>query len=214
LTAGAISLSASSHLLPMLNSKAVKPVSRPPGRARLGTKPLPTGSVTSTKTIGSVPLTGSSPAITGVVGAKIKSGASPTSSFAWACRRLASGTQRYSRRRLRPSTQPSSRSPASNAWARTCPSGSVCANAIITPTRRVRSCRCARAASGHAAAAPPRTVMNSRRRMGSIRASQEGCGILPDLSPKVCDQSHKMHHTLRSATRKEAPWRRARPTGS
>ena len=43
LTAGATSLSASSHLLPMLNSKAVKPVSRPPGRARLGTKPRPQG---------------------------------------------------------------------------------------------------------------------------------------------------------------------------
>ena len=46
LTAGAISLSASNHLLPMLNSNRVEPVTRPPGRAKFVTKPLPTGSVT------------------------------------------------------------------------------------------------------------------------------------------------------------------------
>ena len=94
LTAGAISLSASSHLLPMLNSNVVKPVSRPPGRAKLGTKPLPTGSVTCTNTIGKVPLTGSSPATTGVATARITSGARPTSSVAWARNRPASGTKR------------------------------------------------------------------------------------------------------------------------
>ena len=35
--------------------------------------------------------------------------------------------------------------------------------------RRMRSGCCARAASGHAAAAPPRSVMNSRRRMCPLR---------------------------------------------
>jgi hypothetical protein len=34
---------------------------------------------------------------------------------------------------------------------------------ISTPTRRIRSPCCARAASGHAAAAPPSSVMNCRR---------------------------------------------------
>jgi hypothetical protein len=34
---------------------------------------------------------------------------------------------------------------------------------MSTPTRRMRSLGCARAASGHAAAAPPSSVMNSRR---------------------------------------------------
>jgi hypothetical protein len=33
----------------------------------------------------------------------------------------------------------------------------------FTPMRRIRSGWCARAASGHAAAAPPSSVMNSRR---------------------------------------------------
>src|ERR1700694_2670422 len=41
--------------------------------------------------------------------------------------------------------------------------------------RRIRSPCCARATSGHAAAAPPSTVMNSRR---LISASSSGDGIL------------------------------------
>ena len=62
-------------------------MSWPPGRARLGTKPLPTGSVTSTNTIGSARLTGSSrPAITGVVGAKIRSGGKPDEQSVSRCR--------------------------------------------------------------------------------------------------------------------------------
>ena len=34
---------------------------------------------------------------------------------------------------------------------------------MITPMRRIRPACCARAATGHAAAAPPSSVMNSRR---------------------------------------------------
>jgi hypothetical protein len=41
--------------------------------------------------------------------------------------------------------------------------------------------------------------------MGSFPAAKRDVEILPDLSPKVCDQSHLMHHTLRSATRKKPP---------
>jgi hypothetical protein len=40
------------------------------------------------------------------------------------------------------------------------------------PTRRTRSACCPRAASGQAAAAPPTSVMNSRRRMSNM-------GLLP-----------------------------------
>jgi hypothetical protein len=47
LTAGPASLSVCSHLL-IANSKLVKPVRSPPGLARFGTKPLPSGSVTCT----------------------------------------------------------------------------------------------------------------------------------------------------------------------
>src|SRR5262249_54120798 len=49
---GAISLSSSSHFAPKPNSKGVKPVVFPPGRARLSTKPMPTGSPTFANTMG------------------------------------------------------------------------------------------------------------------------------------------------------------------
>ena len=40
--------------------------------------------------------------------------------------------------------------------------------AMSTPMRRTRSACCARAASGQAAAVPPRNVMNSRRLMSDM----------------------------------------------
>ena len=50
---------------------------------------------------------------------------------------------------------------------------------VSTPTRRTRSTCCARAATGHAAAAPPSSVMNSRRvsfdhLVGARRAGWQG----------------------------------------
>src|SRR5260221_3034887 len=74
-TCGAVCLSASSHLVPIENSKLVKPVRLPPGCAKFGTKPWPTGSVTCVNTIGTVPLCSRSAAVTGVLLAKITSGA-------------------------------------------------------------------------------------------------------------------------------------------
>src|SRR6266540_5270668 len=44
-------------------------------------------------------------------------------------------------------------------------SGSSAARLMSTPIRRIRPPCCARAANGHATAAPPRMVMNSRRFM-------------------------------------------------
>src|SRR5262245_47956674 len=49
-TLGAICLSISTHLPLSLYSNAMKPVALPPGRARLSTKPAPTGSGTSANT--------------------------------------------------------------------------------------------------------------------------------------------------------------------
>ena len=43
------------------------------------------------------------------------------------------------------------------------------------PMRRIRSDCCARAASGHADAAPPSSVMNSRRLMPNMGAPSHGC---------------------------------------
>jgi hypothetical protein len=47
-------LSSSSHFPLMLYSKFMKPVTLPPGRARLSTKPPPTGSPTTGNTTGTV----------------------------------------------------------------------------------------------------------------------------------------------------------------
>src|SRR5262245_55103412 len=49
-TLGAISLRSSSHFAPMLYSNKTKPVALPPGRARLSTKPAPTGSIVPANT--------------------------------------------------------------------------------------------------------------------------------------------------------------------
>jgi len=51
-TRGAISLSNSSHFALIPYSNVVKPVTLPPGRARLATRPVPTGSPAAAKTMG------------------------------------------------------------------------------------------------------------------------------------------------------------------
>ena len=54
LSLGAISESSSSHLPPSEGSKLAKPVTFPPGRSSRATRPLATGSIAVTKTIGIV----------------------------------------------------------------------------------------------------------------------------------------------------------------
>ena len=71
-------------------------------------------------------------------------------------------------RTFRPSDHPSLASACRNAIARRGVSGSVSFVTVTTPTRRIPSPCCARAASGHAAA-PPSSVMNSRRLIRSPR---------------------------------------------
>src|SRR5262245_39867081 len=105
-TCGAISLSSSNHLPASEPTIAWKPVTLPPGRARLATKPLPTGSETVAKTMGMVRVCSNSAAVVGVTAERIRSGCSATSSFA--NRRLASASSgvahRVSNRILRAST--------------------------------------------------------------------------------------------------------------
>src|SRR5262249_51372370 len=54
------------------------------------------------------------------------------------------------------------------AVTRRCPSGSSLEKRVSTPIRCVWSACCPRAASGHAAATPPSSVMNARRLMLDI----------------------------------------------
>jgi hypothetical protein len=90
-------------------------------------------------------------------------GASATNSAASLRMRSAlPAPQRKSIRTLRPTAHPNSCSPCRNAALRTCACGSSAGKFTSTPMRRIRSPCCARAASGHAAA-PPRSVMNTRR---------------------------------------------------
>jgi len=70
---------------------------------------------------------------------------------------------------VRPFDHPSLPSVCSNAATRGRFPGSSSACPIKTPIRRIRSGCCARAASGHAAAAPPSSVMNERRLMPDMR---------------------------------------------
>src|SRR5262249_1342161 len=125
-------------------------------------KPPPTGSLVFTNTIGTVRVARCSGAMPELPLTKITSGASATNSAADLRMRSASAEpQRYSSRTLRPSVQPSSCKPCRNAPTRASDSGSSAVAVKSSPMRRIGCC--ALAASGHAAAAPPRSVMKSRR---------------------------------------------------
>src|SRR5262245_16737338 len=87
---GAICLSSSSHLPATLNSKVMKPVALPPGRAKLSTKPAPTGSAATGNTIGTVRVTCNSGPTVEVPDATMTSGASATNSVAIARMRATS----------------------------------------------------------------------------------------------------------------------------
>ena len=113
---GATSLSNSSHFAPIAYSKAVNPVVLPPGRAKLSTKPAPTGSMTPPNTIGTVRVACCTVATLKLVSVRMTSGASATSSAAYL--RAASilpAVQRTSRRALWPSAQPNSASRCTKA---------------------------------------------------------------------------------------------------
>src|SRR5262245_53481808 len=103
-TLGAIYFSSSSHFPLWPYSNIVKPVALPPARARLATKPAPTGSMTTTNTIGTVRVACSNGATVVVpVAATRTSGASATNSAA--CLRSSSAlvvAQRMSIRTLWP----------------------------------------------------------------------------------------------------------------
>ena len=148
----------------------MNPVALPPGRARLSTKPDPTGSGTIANTIGTLRVASNNGDKLAAPVVKMTSGASATNSAAYL--RMVSGLpppSRNSIRMLRPSVQPNPCSPRRNAAMRSRISGSsVLLPLVNTPIRRIAGC-CARAASGHAAAAPPSSVMNSRRFIRSPR---------------------------------------------
>jgi hypothetical protein len=136
-TRGAISLSSSSNFPLVLNSYPVNPVALPPGRDKLWTNPLPTGSIVVTNTIGTVRLACCTtptiePALT-----RTTSGAAATNSAGYLRKRAVSPPpQRYSIRTLRPTFQPVSFSPCANAMMLSNAIGSVSTCDMITPNVR------------------------------------------------------------------------------
>jgi hypothetical protein len=136
----------------------------PPGRAKLSTKPPPTGSTTDANTIGTVRVACCNAATAWLVVARMTSGASATNSAAYVRTRSTSPTpQRVTIRTLRPSVQPNSCSPCANAVTLAIDSGSSAAKFMSTPMIGSFAGCCARAASGHATVAPPIAAINSRR---------------------------------------------------
>ena len=127
-TLGAISLSSSSHLPPKLYSNEVNPVTLPLGRARLSTIPAPTGSATSTNTIGTLRVACSNGATAAAPLVRMTSGERATNSEAYLRASAAlPALQRKSIRKLRPSIQPNCCSRCLNAAMRACCSGSSAA---------------------------------------------------------------------------------------
>src|SRR5262245_60057481 len=126
-TRGATPLSSSSHLPAIVGSVKMKPVTLPPGRAKLATKPLPIGSATIAKTIGMVRVCCSSTLVGGVVLERMTLGCSATISFA--TDRIASTSagvaQRVSIWALRPSVHPSLRRVSRKAAYQARASGSL-----------------------------------------------------------------------------------------
>ena len=163
-TPGAICLSSSSHFPLKLYSNCMKPVVLPPGRDKLSTKPAPTGSATLTNTIGTVRVACNNGPMPAVPEDRMTSGASADNSAAYLRVLLASpADRRYSIFTFRPSVQPNCCNTCRNAAMLACMSASSApAPPRSTPMRRTLSPCCARAASGHVAA-PPMSVMNSRR---------------------------------------------------
>src|SRR5262249_42978838 len=109
---GAISLSSSNHFPSMPYSVKLNPVALPPGRARLSTKPPPTGSPTFTNTIGTARVASSKGDKLGLPVARMTSGASAISSAAYLRTSSVLVGQRVSMRTLWPSIQPQFPQPA------------------------------------------------------------------------------------------------------
>jgi hypothetical protein len=158
---GMTSRKSSRRLLASSGDVSDRPVTLPPGRARLATSPLSRGSATVAKTIGMTEVACFT-ANTGGPAVTMTSTLSRTNSAAISAKRSERpSAQRTSIATVRLSIQPSSRSRCTKAathWP---------------PVEGVVPCRhpmvgsfpvcCARAASGHEATAPPSKVTNSRR---------------------------------------------------
>jgi hypothetical protein len=165
----------------MSTFNAESPVALPPGRPRLATNPLPIGSVASANTMG-ISDVGSFATSAGMVAqvATTSTFARTNSAAISAARSRRPSAQRISNTTLRPSLQPNSFSRctrAANQWLAT--AGPA---APKKPMIRNFAC-CAIPATGHAAAAPPSSAMNSRLTQSPRRRWRPGLEIIQGRAP-------------------------------
>src|SRR5262249_2157707 len=150
------------------------PVMLPPGLAKLATKPLPTGSIATAKTIGMAVVTCTTVG-TALPTVTITSTFKRTNSAAISTyRSVRQSDQRYSIAMVRFSIQPNSRRCATKAAVHGLKAE---ASAPRKPIVGSFPACCARAAIGQATA-PPSSVTNSRRLVSDI-------GLPPALAPAV-----------------------------
>src|SRR5215831_10521569 len=162
-TLGSASRNSSSLLAANSLRNRVTPVALPSGRLRLATRPISTGSPPVRKTVGIVEVAAFAADAAAFETAYRTVTLRLTSSVANAGRRSGwSPAQRYSIATFWPSTYPASDKPRRKT-ARFA-GGESDAAALRYPTIGTAGC-CALAAIGHVAAAPPSSVMNSRRRI-------------------------------------------------
>src|SRR5262249_8427821 len=175
---GTTSRKSSSRLPARSGVRTDRPVTLPPGRARLATRPVPTGSPITADTIGISAVACFAATTGGVAYVTITSTLSRTNSAAISARfSYRPSAQRYSIATVRPSIQPSSRNRCTKAVTHR-----FMATDVLVPKNPMVGgfgC-CARAASGHVAALPSR-VMNSRRFM---------CGW-PPPGKRKCNVPHR-----------------------
>ena len=159
---GATSRNSPSRLAASSTFKVMNPVALPPGRLKLATRPNSTGGSAIRKTIGMVLVAALAATAAGVL---------DNVAISETCRRIRSAVssgslsfcpeaQRNSIATFRPSTKPAVSKPLRSEATRLtfCSADPECRNPM---TGIPAGCACA--ASGHAAAAPPRSPMNSRR---------------------------------------------------
>ena len=145
-------------------TRKLTPVTLPPGRLRLATRPAPTGSLPVTKTIGnrrrSRPWQRGCERSPPIATMTVDTAADQIGRQRRQSINLIIRPAIFDRDVLRPrhSRLRSSLGGIRPRWSRRVPSGTLLRN----PITGIAGC-CARAASGHAAAAPPSSVMNSRR---------------------------------------------------
>ena len=171
---GTNSRNSPSRLAARSAAKKLTPVRLPPGRAKLETKPSLTGSLPVAKTMAIVVVAALAARAEGVSIAAMTATRRRTRSAAKAgSRSVWFSAQRYSIAMLSPSAKPASFRPRRNPR-----DTSVNASGdwlLRKPITGIAGC-CARAASGQAAAAPPRSVMNARRPRPRVPAERApGC---------------------------------------